>query len=257
TRKSTQTPARGVVIRETPEMPLSKKKEKVDVTRGKGIELLPQVALTEDAQFEEVHEKSMRDFHKTHPSGSDNENESDSEHETDKSESVLESDHDESKENEEEDDDEDEKRLPIKLKEGTDAVMTNLQQRNDNQQILKVIEYAHVTLSTVPYKTKGLVTRSSHSSNYAAKFLKFLDIPHSDAEIVSPIDVHSMRDFHKTHPSGSGAITKTTPSVSKIKPSATSDGTCIKPGVPNVAKEESLESEAESWRNNEDYNNNK
>nr|GEZ06378.1 hypothetical protein [Tanacetum cinerariifolium] len=66
-KKSTEASARGVIIRETPEMPLSKKKEKVDVTRGKGIELLSQVALTEDAQFEEVQRKSMRDFHKTHP----------------------------------------------------------------------------------------------------------------------------------------------------------------------------------------------
>ncbi|GJZ32877.1 integrase, catalytic region, zinc finger, CCHC-type containing protein [Tanacetum coccineum] len=69
-KKSTKALARGVVIRETPEMPLSKKKEKVDVTRGKGIELLSQVALKEDAQFEEIRRKSMRDFHKTHPSGS-------------------------------------------------------------------------------------------------------------------------------------------------------------------------------------------
>nr|GFA36434.1 hypothetical protein [Tanacetum cinerariifolium] len=51
-------------------MPLTKKKVKVDVTRGKGIELHSQAALTEDAQFEEVRRKSMRDFHKTHPSGS-------------------------------------------------------------------------------------------------------------------------------------------------------------------------------------------
>ncbi|GKD13311.1 hypothetical protein Tco_1197718, partial [Tanacetum coccineum] len=48
-KKSTKAPARGVVIRETPEMPLSKKKENVDVTRGKGIELLSQVALKENA----------------------------------------------------------------------------------------------------------------------------------------------------------------------------------------------------------------
>ncbi|GJX71280.1 hypothetical protein Tco_0308451 [Tanacetum coccineum] len=48
-KKSTKAPARGVVIRETPEMPLYKKKEKVDVTRGKGIKLLSQVALNEDA----------------------------------------------------------------------------------------------------------------------------------------------------------------------------------------------------------------
>ncbi|GJS88989.1 hypothetical protein Tco_0771625 [Tanacetum coccineum] len=39
-KKSTKAPGRGVVIRETPEIPLSKKKERVDVARGKGIELL-------------------------------------------------------------------------------------------------------------------------------------------------------------------------------------------------------------------------
>ncbi|GJW45749.1 hypothetical protein Tco_0077395, partial [Tanacetum coccineum] len=50
-------------------IPVSKKKEKVEATRGKGIELLSQVALTKDAQFKEVQRKSMRDFHKTHPSG--------------------------------------------------------------------------------------------------------------------------------------------------------------------------------------------
>ncbi|GKB21375.1 hypothetical protein Tco_0855298 [Tanacetum coccineum] len=69
-KKSTKAPARGVVIRETLEMPLSKKKEKVDVARGKGIKLLSDMALTEEAQFKEVRRKSMRDFHKTYPSGS-------------------------------------------------------------------------------------------------------------------------------------------------------------------------------------------
>ncbi|GJW22474.1 hypothetical protein Tco_0033096 [Tanacetum coccineum] len=43
---------------------MSKKKEKVDITRGKGIELLYKVALTKVAQFKEVRNKSMRDFHK-------------------------------------------------------------------------------------------------------------------------------------------------------------------------------------------------
>ncbi|GKC28833.1 hypothetical protein Tco_1036127 [Tanacetum coccineum] len=45
-------------------------KDTVDVTQGKGIELLSQVDLIEDAQFEEVRKKSMRDFHKTYLSGS-------------------------------------------------------------------------------------------------------------------------------------------------------------------------------------------
>ncbi|GJY89689.1 hypothetical protein Tco_0504885, partial [Tanacetum coccineum] len=53
-KKSTKASARGVVIRETPEMPLSKKKEKVDVARGKGIKLLSDVALTEEAHSAKI-----------------------------------------------------------------------------------------------------------------------------------------------------------------------------------------------------------
>ncbi|GJV79220.1 hypothetical protein Tco_1515090 [Tanacetum coccineum] len=74
--------------------------------------------------------------------------------------------------------------------EGTDAAMTNVQQGNENPEIIQVIEDAHVILSTVPQKTKVPVTNSSHSFDLAAKFLNFSDIPHTDAEIVSPIDVH-------------------------------------------------------------------
>ncbi|GJZ74432.1 hypothetical protein Tco_0638578 [Tanacetum coccineum] len=71
-KKSTTKPAAGVVIREAPmeTKSKSKEKEKVDVTRGKGIEFLSEVALTEEAQMKEVRKKSLRDFHKTHPSGS-------------------------------------------------------------------------------------------------------------------------------------------------------------------------------------------
>ncbi|GJX79118.1 hypothetical protein Tco_0327267 [Tanacetum coccineum] len=69
-KKSTKSPARGVVIRETPEMPLSKKKEKMTLEKCKGIDLLSEVTLTEEAQYEEARQKSLKDFHKTHPSGS-------------------------------------------------------------------------------------------------------------------------------------------------------------------------------------------
>ncbi|GJW66353.1 hypothetical protein Tco_0120777 [Tanacetum coccineum] len=69
-KKSTKAPARYVVIRETPEMPLSKKKEKTTLEKCKGIYLLSEVALTKEAQYEEARQKSLRDFHKTHPSGS-------------------------------------------------------------------------------------------------------------------------------------------------------------------------------------------
>nr|GEU99261.1 hypothetical protein [Tanacetum cinerariifolium] len=68
--KSAKKKTSGVVIRDTHVESLSKRKEKVDVPSGKGIELLSEVALTEEAQYEEVRKKSLRDFHKTHPSGS-------------------------------------------------------------------------------------------------------------------------------------------------------------------------------------------
>ncbi|GJY41546.1 hypothetical protein Tco_0428816 [Tanacetum coccineum] len=67
--------------------------------------------------------------------------------------------------------------------------MTNIQQGNENPDIIQVIEDAHVTLSTIPQKTEVPVTNSSHSSDLAAKFLNFSDIPTTEAEIVSPLDV--------------------------------------------------------------------
>nr|GEU35400.1 hypothetical protein [Tanacetum cinerariifolium] len=48
-KKSTKALVGGVVIRETPKMPLSKKNKKVDIATCKGIELLSEVALTEEA----------------------------------------------------------------------------------------------------------------------------------------------------------------------------------------------------------------
>ncbi|GJW32022.1 retrovirus-related pol polyprotein from transposon TNT 1-94 [Tanacetum coccineum] len=318
---STEEPI-GKSKRETLEMLVSKKKENVEVARGKGIELLSDVALKEDAQFKEVRRKSMRDFHKTHPSGSgtatkptpsaalikpfvtnegtgvkpwvpnvteeesseseteswgnddddnnnnqdsrsegsdqdkdsdddktlsDNEDESDPEHETDANESGLESDQEVNEEDEDDEeevkdellktpsndsDDEDETKITDKAEgdedeemdyttsllyddvdirlneqvdtdkgflqeEGTDAAMTNVQQGNENSEISQVIEYAHVTLSTIPQKTDVPVSSSSHSSDLAAKFLNFSDIPTTEAEIVSPLNVPVHHEMFK------------------------------------------------------------
>ncbi|GJS89095.1 hypothetical protein Tco_0771731 [Tanacetum coccineum] len=56
-KKSTKAPTGGVVIRESPDMSLSKKKEKMTIEKRKGIDLLSEVELTEEAQYEEVHKK--------------------------------------------------------------------------------------------------------------------------------------------------------------------------------------------------------
>ncbi|GKF55081.1 hypothetical protein Tco_0165421, partial [Tanacetum coccineum] len=69
-KKYSDAPTASVVIRETPVKSLSKKKEKMSVEKRKGIDLLSEVALTEEARYKEVRKKSLRDFHKSHPSGS-------------------------------------------------------------------------------------------------------------------------------------------------------------------------------------------
>nr|GEV05029.1 hypothetical protein [Tanacetum cinerariifolium] len=69
-KKSINVPTIAVIIRDTTGMSLSKKKEKVIVKKQKGIDLLYEVALTKEAQYEEVQKKILRDFHKTSLSGS-------------------------------------------------------------------------------------------------------------------------------------------------------------------------------------------
>nr|GEX00521.1 hypothetical protein [Tanacetum cinerariifolium] len=183
-------------------MPLSKKKEKMIVEKRKGINLLSEIALTKEAQFEE------------NESGSESDHEEDADDEEEVKEESVKTlsndfeDEDETKIADKAEGDEDEEMdyttsqlyddVDVRLnelvdtdkgfvqEEGTDAAKTNVQQGIENLDILQVIEDAHVTLSTVPQKTEVPVTNFSHSSDLAAKFLNFSDIPHSDAEIVSP-----------------------------------------------------------------------
>ncbi|GKC99254.1 hypothetical protein Tco_1169529, partial [Tanacetum coccineum] len=63
---------------------------------------------------------------------------------------------------------------------------------NENLEITldQVIEDAHVTITTIVKKIEVPVTSSSHSSDLASKFLNFADIPPTDAEIFSPMDVY-------------------------------------------------------------------
>ncbi|GKD23001.1 hypothetical protein Tco_1224704 [Tanacetum coccineum] len=66
----------------------------------------------------------------------------------------------------------------------------------------------------------------------------------------------SLRDFHKTRPSGSGTVAEYPPRVVKITPTVTSEGTGEKPGVPDVTNDDSSESESEPWENDKDDSNN-
>ncbi|GJR65115.1 hypothetical protein Tco_0011180 [Tanacetum coccineum] len=84
--------------------------------------------------------------------------------------------------------------------EGADVEMIDTQQGNENLETTQeqVVEDAHVTISIVTKKTEVPATSSFHSSDLASKFLNFLDIPHTDVEIVSPLDVHVHHEAPRT-----------------------------------------------------------
>nr|GEV42498.1 putative ribonuclease H-like domain-containing protein [Tanacetum cinerariifolium] len=213
-KKSTETPARGVVIRETLEMPLTMNKEKVDVTRESDNE--------ENEEDEDDEEEVNDEFVKTPSKDSDDKAKGDEDEEMDYTTIQLYDDVD--------------IRLnkPIDTNKGfvqeecTDATMTNVHKGNENLEILQVIEDAHVTLSTVPQKTKVPITSSSHSFDLAAKFLKILNIPHTNAEIVSRLDVR----VHHEVPSQQTPTLLTVP-VSVILDSSQVFSTIISQSLPS------------------------
>ncbi|GJX81328.1 hypothetical protein Tco_0330809 [Tanacetum coccineum] len=70
TKKVTTAPTTGVVIRDTPGKSVSKKKAPTKTDRGKGIELLSNASLLEDAQLKKTLRKSKQETHKLQASGS-------------------------------------------------------------------------------------------------------------------------------------------------------------------------------------------
>ncbi|GJU36179.1 hypothetical protein Tco_1184533 [Tanacetum coccineum] len=76
--------------------------------------------------------------------------------------------------------------------EGADVEMNEAQQGNEKLETTQeqVVDDAHVTITTVTKKTEVPATSYSCSTDLASKFLNYSDIPHTDAEIVSPLDVY-------------------------------------------------------------------
>ncbi|GJW71446.1 hypothetical protein Tco_0128363, partial [Tanacetum coccineum] len=165
----------------------------------------------QESSGEDNDQKNDSDDDKTQ---SDNENELNSEHETDENESGSESDQDENEEDENDEeevkdelvktssndsDDEDETKINDKAKGDEDEEMdyTTSQLYDDvdirlNEPVNsdKGFVQEEGTDAAMTNKNEVPVTNSSHSSDLAAKFLNFSDIPHTDAEVVSPMDVH-------------------------------------------------------------------
>ncbi|GJR23786.1 hypothetical protein Tco_0972313 [Tanacetum coccineum] len=69
-KKATTVPTTGVVIRDTPDKSVSKNKAPAKIGRGKGIELLSDATLLEEAQMKKALKKSKHQTHKLQASGS-------------------------------------------------------------------------------------------------------------------------------------------------------------------------------------------
>ncbi|GKA58448.1 hypothetical protein Tco_0757636 [Tanacetum coccineum] len=109
-------------------------------------------------------------------------------------------------------------------------------------------------------KGKRVKRSAKKSSTTPAAGIVFRETPvktkSTRKEKLKEVRKKSLRDFHKTHPSGSGIVAEKPPSVEKITPTITSEGTSDKPGVPDVTEDDSTESESESWGNDKDNSNN-
>nr|GEV16096.1 ABC transporter B family member 25, mitochondrial-like [Tanacetum cinerariifolium] len=109
--------------------------------------------------------------------------------------------------------------------------------------------------STKP--TTGIVIREP-SVETKSKRKEKVDVTHGKGiKLLYEVEVRKkrLREFHKLHPSGSGTAAKKPPRVDKITLLVTSEGIGDKPEVPDVTKDESTESESESWGNDEDDSN--
>ncbi|GKB50658.1 hypothetical protein Tco_0901411 [Tanacetum coccineum] len=106
-------------------------------------------------------------------------------------------------------------------------------------------------------KTPAKKSASKLATDHGKGIELLSDIALSEKAQMKEVRKKSLKDFHKTHPSSSGTIAEKPPSVEKITPTVTSEGTGDKPGVLDVTNDDSSESESESWGNGEDDSNNK
>ncbi|GKC11625.1 hypothetical protein Tco_1008407 [Tanacetum coccineum] len=198
-KKSSTTPAAGIVFRETPVKTKSTGKEKVDVSRRKGIDLLSEVALAEKAQLKEITPIVTNEGIGNKPGVPDVTEDDSTESESESWEQDEES-KDDNQEEEETDQENESKYDEIKSDE--DKGMDDTTNQFDDDVDARLEEPTQTGKEIVQGvgadKTGVPVTSSSCSSDLASKFLNFSDIPQTDAEIVSPLDAYVHHEVPRT-----------------------------------------------------------
>ncbi|GJY77936.1 hypothetical protein Tco_0483737 [Tanacetum coccineum] len=155
-----------------------------------------------------------------------------------------------------------------KFKKASPSKKDNVPIREDEEPVKKGKRLKTAAKKSAYKPTTGIVIREpTVETKSKRKEKEKVDVAHgkgiellSDVALtkeaqIKEVQKKSLRDFHKTHPSGSGTVVEDSPSVAKITPPITSEGTGDIPGVPDVTKDDSSESEYESWGNDEDDSN--
>ncbi|GKA44256.1 hypothetical protein Tco_0736980 [Tanacetum coccineum] len=176
TKKSTNMPTTGVVIRDTLGVSVSKKKAPAKVDRGKGMYLLSDVALLEVAQLKKVLKKSKQDTHMLHASGSsegadlesevpdeskdskdDDDNNDDSDDNDDDSKSNADDDNDAS--DSERTDSDDDENLTLNLKDNEEEVyvhtLENYEFTDDEEEYEELYKDVNVRLKYPVHEEEG------------------------------------------------------------------------------------------------------
>nr|GEU63438.1 retrovirus-related Pol polyprotein from transposon TNT 1-94 [Tanacetum cinerariifolium] len=204
-KKSSTMQTACVVIRDTPGVSLSKKKTLAKFDRGKGMDLLSDVALLEVSQLKKVLKKSKQDTHMLQVSGSSEGADSKSKVPKELKEKITgtnegtstiqgvpdvpkvqsksknESWRDSEDDDDSNDDDNENNNDDDRNNEQSDAELEKVKQEGAGNQVK---DDAQAT-----QKTDGPIPSSSISSNYATKYLNFDNIPPVDTEVFSMLDI--------------------------------------------------------------------
>ncbi|GJY38549.1 hypothetical protein Tco_0424913 [Tanacetum coccineum] len=181
-KKSTIVPTASVVIRDTPSESVPKKKTPAKVDRGKGMYLLSNVALLEDAQLKKTLKKSKLETYKLYANGLGEDVGGDEVTKDDDDDDVN-SDADDDKEaSDSEKTDSDEDEIP------------NLNQNDDEEEEHEEehsTDHINVILTTVheTQKTEVPVQSSFVSSDFANQFLNLDNVLPTNTEVVSMMNV--------------------------------------------------------------------
>ncbi|GKA30244.1 hypothetical protein Tco_0716549 [Tanacetum coccineum] len=122
-------------------------------------------------------------------------------------------------------------------------------------------KYAYKPVTSIVIREPAMETKSKRKEKEKVDVVHgngielLSDVALSEEAQIKEVRKKSSREFYKTHPNGSGTVAEDPPSVAKITPPVTSEGTSNIPGVPDVTNDNSSESESESWGNDEDDSN--